>query len=367
MDNGSDATVSKVREVSVFEVSDLSLVSRGIPAHELQMLMSNETKNKPYADDVIALGESQHIVVEQDTTKAAEEPITKRVIGVLGEGLLLEKKNGRSVRIQAWGKLKKRQTRRVTRKHSKKKGGNLGQWKRFRKKMRMTRKLVLCKCKKLGTRKMKRGMEVGKSMRKEMRRRETSSAMQVFCGKGGYDSQNFKTRGKWWSLQVANQCVSLREKWGKNASLGVTNECIEARRKWRQSNRCFTTFDPGGFGGIFVAINPKGIRRYKIHSAPHLTRSQFARARKALRENGLIYGVFQVTNRYYTMGPNDIYEVDGKPMYTGKGIGKSYIMLSSYMVIRVVGMGTGSFRTMMAPHATKFGLTKLRGIMSRNC
>ncbi|KAJ4837946.1 hypothetical protein Tsubulata_015662 [Turnera subulata] len=192
IDNDSGANVSKMGEGSVFEVSDLSLVSMGIPAHEVQLVMSNETKKESDADDVIVLDESQHVVVEQVITKVAEEPkhllpTTKRVIDELDEELLVEKKSGRSVRIQAWGKLKKRHKKRVIefgrtmrkkmrmrklmssfqviRKHGKKKGCNLGQWKSFRKKMRMTKKFVLCKCRKLGTRKMKRAIEVGKSMR----------------------------------------------------------------------------------------------------------------------------------------------------------------------------------------------------------
>ncbi|KAJ4826543.1 hypothetical protein Tsubulata_043734, partial [Turnera subulata] len=146
----------------VFEVSDLSLVSMGIRSHEVQLVMSNETKKESNADDVIVLDESQHVIVAEEPKHLL--PTTKRVIDELDEGLMVEKKSGRSVRIQAWGKLKRRHKKRVigfgrtmrkkmrkrklmpyfqvTRKHGKKKGCNLGQWKRFRKKMRMKKKFV---------------------------------------------------------------------------------------------------------------------------------------------------------------------------------------------------------------------------------
>ncbi|KAJ4839269.1 hypothetical protein Tsubulata_005985, partial [Turnera subulata] len=106
MDNDSGANVSKMGEGSVFEVSDLSLVSMGIPAHEVQLVMSNETKKESDADDVIVLDKSQHVVVAEEPKHLL--PTTKRVIDELDEGLLVEKKSGRSVRIQAWGEIEEK-------------------------------------------------------------------------------------------------------------------------------------------------------------------------------------------------------------------------------------------------------------------
>ncbi|KAJ4844263.1 hypothetical protein Tsubulata_041359 [Turnera subulata] len=99
MDNDSGANVSKMGEWSVFEVSDLSLVSMGIPAHEVQLVMNNEIKKESDADDVIVLDDLQHVVVVEEPKHLL--PTTKRVIDELDEGLLVEKKSGRSVRIQA--------------------------------------------------------------------------------------------------------------------------------------------------------------------------------------------------------------------------------------------------------------------------
>ncbi|KAJ4824216.1 hypothetical protein Tsubulata_013076 [Turnera subulata] len=93
----------------------------------------------------------------------------------------------------------------VTRKHGKKQRWSLGQWVKFRKKKKMMRKFVFCKCRKLEIRQMTRRWERDKSMREKwkqvklaaicLREKVESSAIQVSYDKGGLVSQNFTSRG----------------------------------------------------------------------------------------------------------------------------------------------------------------------------